>query len=174
MDWSKLLREEIERAYGVTERLTDLVDDKELDWKPSTGTNWMTIGQLLMHATSACGACCRGFVTGDWGMPEGVDLSNVPPEDMLPSADKLPSVKSVAEAKRLLNEDKKVALEMLAMTSERDLVHKIATAPWDKTEMILGRRLLEMVGHLNSHKAQLFYYLKLQGKPVNTGHLWGV
>jgi len=31
-----------------------------------------------------------------------------------------------------------------------------------------------MIGHLATHKAQLFYYLKLQGKPVNTGHLWGV
>jgi hypothetical protein len=24
------------------------------------------------------------------------------------------------------------------------------------------------------HAGQLFYYLKLQGKPVNTGHLWGM
>jgi uncharacterized damage-inducible protein DinB len=173
MNWSELLKGEIEQAYRVMERLTDLVNDKELNWKPSTGTNWMTVGQLLMHSTSACGACCRGFVTGDWGFPEGVDPSNMPPEAMLPSADKLPSVKSVAEAKKLLKEDKKVALEMLAKTSEHDLAHKTATAPWDKTEMMLGHRLLEMVTHLNSHKAQLFYYLKLQGKPVNTGHLWG-
>jgi hypothetical protein len=39
--------------------------------------------------------------------------------------------------------------------------------------MILGQRLLQMVAHLAQHKAQLFYYLKLQGKPVHTGHLWG-
>jgi hypothetical protein len=31
-----------------------------------------------------------------------------------------------------------------------------------------------MVGHLAQHKGQLFYYLKLQGKPVNTAHLWGM
>jgi hypothetical protein len=31
-----------------------------------------------------------------------------------------------------------------------------------------------MVGHLNQHKGQLFYYLKLQGKDVNTMHLWGM
>jgi uncharacterized damage-inducible protein DinB len=174
VNWSELLKEEIEYAYKVTERLMDLVADKELNWKPSTGTNWMTMGQLLMHITSACGACCRGFVTGDWGMPEGMDASNMSPEDMLPPAEKLPSVRTVAEAKKLLAEDRRVALEMLARSGEHDLVHKIATAPWDKTERMLGRRILEMVGHLNLHKAQLFYYLKLQGKPVNTSHLWGM
>jgi hypothetical protein len=31
-----------------------------------------------------------------------------------------------------------------------------------------------MVTHLDVHKSQLFYYLKLQGKPVNTAHLWGM
>jgi hypothetical protein len=31
-----------------------------------------------------------------------------------------------------------------------------------------------MVEHLAQHKGQLFYYFKLQGKPVNTGHLWGM
>ncbi|MDE0394080.1 MAG: hypothetical protein OYK82_04805, partial [Gammaproteobacteria bacterium] len=29
-----------------------------------------------------------------------------------------------------------------------------------------------MIWHLAQHKGQLFYYLKLQGKPVNTMHLW--
>jgi len=173
MNWSELIREEMEFAYTVTARLMDLVNDKELNWKPSTGTNWMTMGQLLMHVTSACGASCRGFVTGDWGLPEGMDMSKMSPEDMLPPAEKLPSVKSLTEAKKLLAEDKGVALEMLAMAGERGLVERIATAPWDKTERMLGRRILEMVAHLNSHKTQLFYYLKLQGKPVNTGHLWG-
>ena len=31
-----------------------------------------------------------------------------------------------------------------------------------------------MVEHLATHKAQLFYYLKLQGKDVDTMHLWGM
>lgn len=47
-------------------------------------------------------------------------------------------------------------------------------APWDPTAMPLGQRLLEMVGHLKNHKGQLFYYLKLQGLPVNTTHLYGM
>jgi len=31
-----------------------------------------------------------------------------------------------------------------------------------------------MVSHLNAHKSQLFYYLKLMGKDVNTAHMWGM
>jgi hypothetical protein len=93
---------------------------------------------------------------------------------MLPPAEKLPTVGSVAEAKKLLAEDKQVALDMLAKCNEDKLANETASAPWDPTEMILGHRLLQMVGHLNQHKGQLFYYLKLQGKPVNTGHLWGM
>ena len=174
MSWNELLTREIEYNYVIAERLFDLVKDSELDWKPPTGSNWMTTGQLLLHAATACGSTFKGFVTGDWGLPEGVDPSQMSPEDMLPPAEKLPAVKSVAEAKKMLADDKKTGLEMLKKASDEDLAHKISTAPWDPTEMVLGHRLLQMVGHLNQHKGQLFYYLKLQGKPVDTGHLWGM
>jgi hypothetical protein len=93
---------------------------------------------------------------------------------MLPSADKMPSIDSIAECKRLLAEDKALALEMLARSSEEDLSDKQVIAPWNPDNpMGLGYRLLQMVTHLALHKAQLFYYLKLQGQAVHTGHLWG-
>lgn len=174
MSWTGLISREIENTYTVAEGLFDMVDDDKLDWKPATGSNWMTTGQLLMHNTSACGSAMKGFVTGDWGMPEDFDMSTMSPEEMLPPAEKMPGIGSVAEAKKLLADDKKVALEMLSQTSEDDLLHKPAPAPWDPREEILGHRLLEMVGHLRSHSAQLYYYLKLQDKPVNTGHLWAM
>ncbi len=175
MSWNGLLTREIESTYKVAEGLLDLVDDDTLGWKPATGSNWMTTGQLLMHITFSCGAAMKGFVTGDWGMPEDFDMSNISPEEMLPPAEKLPGIDSVAEAKKLLAEDKKVAQAMVEQTSEDDLLHKSAPAPWDpREERILGHRLLEMVGHLRSHSAQLYYYLKLQGKSVNTGNLWAM
>ena len=172
MTWTELLKAQAESAYASTERLIDLVDDDGLGWKPATGENWMTTGQLLRHVADACGAPCRGFVTGDWGMPDGFDPSELPPEEMLPPAEKLPTVGSVAEAKRLLAEDKAVALEMIESCGDEDLANRRVSAPWDPREEILGRSLLQMIGHLAGHKAQLFYYLKLQGKPVNTSHLW--
>lgn len=174
MSWKELLDRETAAAYKPTEGLLDLVDDDMLDWKPATGANWMTTGQLLLHVATACGAGIKGFVTGDWGLPEGVDASELSPEEMLPPAEKMPAVVSVVEARKLLAEDKETARAMLEQTPEADLAGKPAPAPWDPQEMILGHRLLQMVNHLNQHKAQLFYYLKLQGKDVNTGHLWGM
>ena len=174
MDWNQLLRSEIEYTYNVTDKLLDLVDDDRLDWKPDTGDNWMTTGQLLMHISNACGVNIRGFVTGDWGMPDGFDPADLSPEDMLPPAEKMPAAGSVAEAKELLAKDKQTGLAILAECDNDKLANEIATAPWDPTEMALGHRLLQMVQHLSQHKTQLFYYLKLQGKPVNTGHLWGM
>lgn len=163
----------IEYNYAVTSQLMDKVDASMLDWKPATGSNWMTTGQLLMHLTNCCGAGMKGFVTGDWGMPEGMDMSELPPEEMLPPAEKLPSIDSVEEAKRLLEEDRKLALDMLHSVSDEDLATRITTAPWDEMEVPLGQRLLQMVDHLKQHKGQLFYYLKLQGKAVDTNDLWG-
>ena len=174
MSWTQLLTRELESNYPIADQLFDLVKDNELAWKPATGSNWMTTGQLLMHVATACGTCFRGFITGDWGMPEGMDVSEMSPEDMLPPAEKLPTVTSVAEAKTMLAADKKLAFEMLKKVSESDLENLKARAPWDTSDKILGHRLLEMIGHLVQHKGQLYYYLKLQGKPVNTGHLWGM
>jgi len=174
MNWTELLKAETQSTYSATEGLLALVDDDTLAWKPSTGSNWMTTGQLLKHLTQCCGAPLRGFVTGDWGLTEGMDISELTPEKDLPPAEKLPTVQSVAEARQLMQEDKRVALEMLTACGEEGLAHNPAPAPWDPSEMLLGHRLLQMVDHLKQHKGQLFYYLKLQGKPVNTRNLWGM
>jgi hypothetical protein len=174
MSWTTLLKQEIESSYNAADKLIAMTDDAQLGWKPSTGSNWMTTGQLLKHVSDACGATFKGFITGDWGLPAGVDPSDMTAEQMLPPAEKLPALTSVAEARRLLAEDKRLALEMLAGCSEERLANEPAPAPWDPTPKPLGHRLLGMVGHLEQHKTQLFYYLKLQGKPVNTMHLYGM
>ena len=94
MNWQELLSGQIEYTYKVTDGLLDMVDDSSLGWKPSSENNWMTTGQLLMHISSACGQPVRGFITGDWGMPEGVDINDLAPGDMLPPAEKLPAAGS--------------------------------------------------------------------------------
>ncbi len=172
MNWTELIRTQIETAYQVTDAMLDLVDEDSLNWAPATGDNWMTVGQLLRHiAVDACGSAMRGFVTGDWGMPPAEEMSG---EDLLPPAEKFPAVTTVSEAKQLLADDKALALKMLSQCSEEDLATRQVTAPWNPNPMILGYRLLQMVDHLEKHKSQLFYYLKLQGKPVHTGNLWGM
>jgi hypothetical protein len=169
MNWTDLLKAEVDQTYGAAEGLMRKVEPKDLAWKPPTGSNWMTTAQLLEHMTTACGACCKGFVTGDWGMPP--DAS---PDDMLPGAEKMPAAKSVADAIAALRRDKATAVEMIERSGEAALGAKQVPAPWDPTPRPLGRQFLHMVGHLGQHKAQLFYYLKLQGKPVHTGDLYGM
>ncbi len=177
MNWTSTLTRAIEATYPTTDSLMAMVSDDDLDWKPATGSNWMTTGQLLMHLTTSCGLCFQGFVTGDWGMPEGVDVSDMPKEDMLPPAEKLPTIASVAEARRLLTADRELAGRMLADAGEDRLHSEMLRAPWvpaDSPESCLGEHLMGMVDHLATHKSQLYFYLKLQGKDVNTMHLWGM
>lgn len=173
MRMTDLLRQEAENMYKVTEELFRSVDPNSLDWKPATGTNWMTTGQLLMHCTNACGMCIKGFVSGDWGMPPDMSFEDLPPDAMLPPAEKMPSVSSVQEALDLLAKDKRTAFQYIAEAGEENLLTKKSTAPWGGAEVTLFEHLYHMIGHLGQHKGQLFYYLKLQGKPVNTMHLWG-
>ena len=134
----------------------------------------MTTGQLLMHLTTGCGAPMRGFVTGDWGLPEGMSFEDIPPDEMLPPAEKMPAVESVEQALSLLAEDKKVAFEYIAGLGEEKLLTERSAAPWGGPEVTLFQHLLHMIGHLEQHKGQLFYYLKLMGTDVDTSHLWGM
>lgn len=174
MNWTQLLKNEVEVAYATTAKLLDKVDPDSLDWKPESGGNWMSVRQLLKHISNACGAGCKGFVSGDWGLPEGVKLEDLSAEEMLPPAEKMPAVESVEEARKLLSEDKAIALHMIEQAGENDLANREVAAPWAPgVTSPLGRHLLQMVLHLDRHKGQLFYYLKLQGKPVNTADLWG-
>jgi hypothetical protein len=174
MTWTELLKGEAEIAYASAAKLMEKVDPESLRWKPQTGQNWMTVGQLLKHISGACGVGCRGFVTGEWALPGEKKWTELRPEEMLPPAEKLPVVKSVDEARNLLSRDKAVALEMIDRAGERDLANKRLAAPWaPDTPNFLGVQLLRMIQHLEKHNSQLFYYLKLQGKAVSTPDLWG-
>lgn len=169
-----MLKCEAEDMYRVTENLVRKLEPADLGWKPSTGRNWMSVGQLLKHLTEACGGATKGLVTGDWGLPPGVKMEDMKPEDMLPPAERMPAVTSVQEALDLLAQDRKMALHYIAEAGEKNLFDKQLTAPWGGPEQPLGMHLWHMIQHLGQHKGQLFYYLKLMGRPVHTGDLWGM
>ena len=180
MNWTTLLTTSVDDTFNATDALLAMVGDADLGWKPASGRNWMTTGQLAMHLTNACGFCCRGFLTGDWGMPEGdcqgaPEGGEIPLDAMLPPAEALPTIESVAEARRLLAEDRRLALRMITEAGEEKLDGLMVAAPWCPNDpQPLGLQFLGMVHHLQSHKSQLFYYLKLMGRDVNTMHLWGM
>jgi uncharacterized damage-inducible protein DinB len=171
MTLTQVLRAEAEATYAVAEGLFRRVNDDELPWTPPAGNRWMTVGQLLMHCASyGCGKAIQGFVTGDWG-PEGESSTR---QDHVPPAAALPSVVSVRQALELLAEDRRLAVGCIEAAGEANLLERNVTAPWGGPEISLFQHLLHMIAHLAQHKGQLFYYLKLMGKDVKTGDLWGV
>ncbi len=169
MNWTEYLTAEMEAAYHAVSGLLKFVDNDKLDWKPSQGTNWMTTGQLLKHLETACGFCCNAFITGDWGTPEGTDGG-----DAMPSAASMPTTPSVAATRAALESDKKLALDAVAQLGEQGLATKKVAAPWNPEPRLFGHQFSHMIEHLQQHKAQLFYYLKMQGHEVNTGHMYGM
>ncbi len=174
MNWTQLLKAEAEATYLTTAKLMDRVDPASLGWKPESGSNWMTTGQLLKHLTNACGAGCKGFVCGDWGLPAGKTMRDLSPEEMMPAVEMLPTIASVDQAKQLLLQDKQLALEMIDRAGESELNDREIESPWAPgPRFALGRHLFQMIQHLDRHKSQLFYYLKLQDRHVNTVDLWG-
>lgn len=174
MNWTEFLKLETERTYATTIRLMEKVDPARLDWKPATGSNWLTMGQLLKHLTEGAGPACRGFLTGDWGLPEGARMEDIPSEEMLPPAERFPAVASVEEALPLMLEDERLTLRMIDLAGEDALANREVEVPWmPGPKLPLGYRLHQMIEHVEHHKSQLFYYLKLQGVPVNTMDLWG-
>jgi uncharacterized damage-inducible protein DinB len=174
MDWTEFLLKEIEIVYTATIKLFDKVDEANLDWKPPSGSNWMTVGQLLHHITDACGAGCKAFVTENWALPDGRRYEDLSPQEMIPPAEMLPAIQSVEEARTLLSTDIALARKMVEQAGESDLRNRMIAAPWAPLiRCTLGWQLHQMVQHLDKHKSQLFYYLKLQGVPVDTADLWG-
>lgn len=173
MNWTDLLENRTNEAYRATTGLLDLVKDTDLAWKPPAGSNWMTTGQLLEHMTTACGHCVACFVDGSWPEFEGAGDGDGG-DGMLPTASKMPTAKSVADARTRIVADHKVALAKIAAAGEKRLSTEQVAAPWNPTPQLLARQVLDMVGHLENHKAQLFYYLKQMGRPVHTGHLYGM
>ena len=174
MTLKNILLNESEGVYIITEKLFARVSDNELQWTPTTGKNWMTVGQLLMHCASfGCGKAVKGFVKGDWGLPDGTKIEDLGAEDHVPSKSVLTSVESVEEAIEALEEDKKLTINCISEVNEKELLNKSFTAPWGGQELTLFQHLLQMIAHLTQHKGQLFYYLKLMGKDVNTKDLWG-
>lgn len=179
MNISELLQRNVAETYGATAGLVGLVDDDALGWTPDSGENWMTTGQLLKHIETACGLVAKCFVTGDWSVmgkmeAEMVEGHERDPETGMYSAEAMPTATSTADTLAALEADRAATLGAIAEAGEERLAGEQVAAPWNPTPRALGYCLLECLQHLSAHKSQLFYYLKLQGRSVNTAHLWGM
>lgn len=170
MELKSYVEGELASSYDALEGLLDLLSEDDLDWKPASGTNWMTVGQLLEHLAGCGGLSFQGLAEGAFAeMPaEAAEGGGLPPAAALPGA------ASLADARARIRADRALAERVLAVASEADLASKPAPVWWDPRDRALGVRMLDMILHLNQHKGQLFYYLKLMGHDVNTMHLYGI
>jgi hypothetical protein len=165
---------EAESVYRVTENLFSLIEARDLAWIPPTGSNWMSVSQLLLHCASfGCGKAVRGFVRGEWDDPPDPENEITRADQHIPPVSDLQGVESVEEARALLSADHKLTIQCLSEVDEDRLLSETITAPWGGPPLILFRHLLMMIAHLAQHKGQLFYYLKLMGKDVGSRDLWG-
>lgn len=172
MKWKQLLEHEIDETYRSSRNLINLLKESDLGWKPSSGSNWMDVSQLLMHMSTACGVPTAEFVNGCNGSPEDLEANQLTLEDVLPSAEHMPRVHTIPEALQLLESDRLMAIAALKSCPEEQLEQSTITTLWDNIPRPLGYRILQMTGHLSQHKTQLFYYMKLMGYPVNTRSLY--
>lgn len=77
-----------------------------------------------------------------------------------------PTVESVDEARRILAEVRDLSMKLHSNVNDERLLGQRSAPPWGGPARTLFQHCNEMVWHLGQHKGQLFYYLKLQGKPV--------
>jgi uncharacterized damage-inducible protein DinB len=169
--WTHILEREIRYTYDAADCLMKRVEPGQMDWRPpvpegAQTTGWMTVGQLLHHMTESCGTLCRAFATNDWSFMGAPPAEGATPPPM-------PSAASVEAAREALARDRELALATIRGAGDERMATEKVTAPWG-IEGTLGDQFLDMVKHLGQHKGQLFYYLKLLGQPVHTGHLWGM
>jgi hypothetical protein len=146
-----------------------MAPEEQWAWKPGE-PNSMNLGQICTHLRDATGMPTKGFVTGDWGRAPGAEVKE---EDMLPTAERMPSLPK-AEVLKSLEEDRLLLHKMLDSLPTEEFDHKNVFVPWAQCEAPLWMMCLQMVEHQANHKAILFSYLKRMGLPVNTMHLYGM
>jgi hypothetical protein len=118
MNWTDLLTAKVNETYHAIEGMLSLCDDASLGWKPATGANWMTTGQLIDHLTNAGGTCIAGFVPGNVGTRRCVGRGDAT------VGEKMPTTKRRRDAHEAGGQSAHVAV-----IAEQNLATKMVAAP---------------------------------------------
>ena len=153
-----------EGMYKAARGLMKLTPDEKLDFKPMDGL--MTIAQVLKHLAGSLGASFSMAVHNSW--------PDIPEEEMLPPAEKLPKSNSVEEAVKEFDQDWELLKEEFGKISDEKFNKNKINVPWMPYPMSLVEYLMQAHEHLSNHRMQLFIWLKLSGEKLNTGHLYGM
>ena len=154
----------IEGIYKAARGLIQITPEDKLDFKPKEGL--MTIAQVLMHLTTCMGASLSPALNDSW--PE------MPEEDMLPPAEKMPKSNSPAEALKAIDQDWELMKQELEKITDGEFNQNKVNVPWMPFPMTITDYMMQAMQHLSNHRMQLYTWLKLSGEDLNTSHLYGM
>lgn len=154
----------VEGIYQAARGLIKITPDQKLDFKPKEGL--MTIAQILKHISGSLGEGLSVAINNTW--------PTISPDDMLPSADKLPKSNSAAEALQEIEHDWELLKQVFEKITDGEFNQNKINVPWMPQPMTYVEYMMQAMEHLSNHRMQLFIWLKLSGEPLNTGHLYGM
>jgi uncharacterized damage-inducible protein DinB len=153
-----------EGIYKAARGLIQLTPESKLDFKPKDGL--MTIAQVLKHLTGCLGGSLSMAINNAW--------PDIPEEDMLPSADKMPKSNSAAEALKEIEQDWELLKQEMEKITDGEFNQNKINVPWMPFPMTYEEYMMQAMEHLSNHRMQLFTWLKLSGEELHTGHLYGM
>ncbi len=154
----------VEGIFKATRGLIAATPADKLDFKPAE--DLMTTAQVLKHLASALGASLEMAMNNSW--PE------MPAEEMMPTADKLPASASVQEALDEIDADWKLLQQEMEKITDGEFNENKVNVPWMPVPMTILEFMMQSMEHLSNHRMQLFTWLKLAGEKLHTGHLYGM
>lgn len=154
----------VEGIFKAARGLIELTPQDKLGFKPKEGL--MNVGQVLKHLTGCLGESLAMALSNSW--PE------IPEEEMLPAADKMPSIESVDNALEAIDRDWELFKGEMEKITDGEFNQNQINVPWMPYPMTLLEYMMQAMEHLSNHRMQLFIWLKLSGEDLNTGHLYGM
>ena len=153
------LLDSIEREIILLKRLAPLIEEKDLDFKPTEKVR--STLELMQYLSSIGSAMMRLFVKNDLNPDEWVKIREYR------------KTLSIGNFEERLDEQWTAIKSYMAEITERDLLTKEVEVPW-KEKMTLGMAIMNCpVKWLCAYRMELFLYLKMQGKTnLGTKEAW--
>jgi hypothetical protein len=159
------------RIVDATRGLIEKAPGDTLDWRPDP--SFMKLSAVLHHVANAVGSLLRDVMNDEWEYRVEGTGGDAGGSAGLPPADAYPVVKSVKEAREMIDADWKMFEERFARIDENTFNNQVCKIPWMAPGTTLKEYMLLTVEHLSNHRMQLFMYLRILGVKVDTTNLYG-
>jgi hypothetical protein len=155
----------------ATRGLIEKAPADKLDWRPDP--SFMKLSAVLHHVSNAVGSLLHDVMNDGWEYRPEEKGGDAGDGTGLPPADAYPTVKSIGEARKMIDTDWKLFEERFACVDENTFNDQVCKIPWMAPGTTLKEYMLLTTEHLSNHRMQLFMYLRLLGVKVNTSNLYG-